>query len=248
MASSIEAAGGGGGQTATATPGSPRKFKCSVCGEFGHDKRRHASNNVSEPLEDHYTEDILRRRYTAFRAFYTSGFELKDELDIRMPNMPEDISENITKFIIRNRLGLDSQWARHVKKPGDLWSHAENVQESKCFMSDGPCSFGPDKVWNVIYFLDLRKWVDDEIAVFRCTLTPQDEAWQCIRMSKTETWKNQVDVGRRPHIGWEILYPQIKDHCTEVYRGSFEDIFSKDISLSASSSTTGTETAFPANA
>lgn len=178
-------------------------------------------------MADRYTEDLLRERYTAFRTFYVSGMTHSRELGVRLPNMPEDVSENIIKFVIRNKLGVEAHWARHVGKPGDLWSPTERVVESKSFMSDGPCSFGPDKTWDVIYFLDLRKWIEDEIVVYRCTLTPRDEAWQNIRMNKRENWMNQVSVGRRPHIGWNILYPQIAGSCAEVYRGTFEGIFAR---------------------
>lgn len=207
--------------------------------------------------EDRYTESVLRQRYATFRAFYASGLEMKDTLGIRMTNMPEDISENITKFILRTHLDMESYWARHVKKPGDLWSPTEKIQENKCFMSDGPMSFGPDKTWDALYCLDLRKWMEDEIVLHRVTLTPADEAWQNIRMSGKrskkkeggEIWRDQCDTrGARPHIGWEALYPQIREHCTEVYRGTFEGIFSKGNSLEAISSTTGTETALPASA
>lgn len=206
---------------------------------------------------DKYTAETLRGKYTAFRVYYLSELTDQAELKTRMPNMPEHISENIVKFIIRNHLGIESYWAKHVDKPGDLWSPTENVQECKCFMSDGPSSFGPDKVWDVAYFLDLRKWVADEIVLYRTALSPRDEQWQNIRMSGEhsrkkeggESWRDQCQTrGARPHIGWEALYPQIREHCTEVYRGSFEDIFSKGTMREAISSTTGTETALPANA
>lgn len=207
--------------------------------------------------EDRYPEAVLRQQYSLFRAFYMSRIELQTELEIRMTNMPEDISENIVKFIIRNHLGVESYWAKHVDRPGDLWSPTENVQECKCFMSDGPLSFGPEKVWGVGYFLDLRNWRNDQIVLYRTTLSPRDEAWQNIRMSGEmskkkaggELWRDQCQTrGARPHIGWDALYSQIRDHCTEVYRGSFEGIFSKGISLEAISSTTGTDTALPASA
>lgn len=211
--------------------------------------------DVSMP-EDRYTEADMRNRYGAFRAYYMSQVPARERLDLRMPNMPEDISENIVKFILRHRLNTKSQWARHVTKPGDLWCAMEGVQECKCFMSDGPLSFGPDKTWDAIYFLDLRKWLDDELILHRCTLTPRDEQWKNIRMSGArskkkeggETWSDCVGRGARPHIGWDLLYPQIREHCTEVYRGPFEGIFSKDANLAAISSTTGTETALPASA
>ena len=198
----------------------------------------------------------MRNKYQSFRAYYLSELADQEELKTRMPNMPEHVSENMVKFIIRNHLGIETYWAKHVDKPGDLWSPTENVQECKCFMSSGPSSFGPEKVWDVAYFLDLRKWVDDEIVLYRTTLSPRDEQWQNIRMSTEskkkeggELWRDQcAGRGARPHIGWEALYPQIREHCTEVYRGTFEGIFNKGMSREATSSTTGTDTAFPASA
>ncbi len=186
MASSTSALGAGTARSGKTSPGSvlvsSSSRKCSVCGEDGHTKRHHTTPAEPVPSEDRYTEELLRRRYTSFREFYSSGLELKDELGIRMTNMPEDISENITKFIIRNHCGVESYWARHVHKTGDLWSPTENVQENKCFMSDGPMSFGPEKTWDVLYCLDLRKWMDDILVLHRTTLTPAHEQLQNIRM------------------------------------------------------------------
>jgi hypothetical protein len=242
---------------------------CSLCRGVGHTIRTCATKSLTAPVlkeamprkikpapVDRYTEDHLRKRYTSFRRFYSESLEFKDDLEIRMTNMPEDITENTVKFILRNRLGVESFWARHVKKPGDLWSPTEEVQESKAFMSDGPCSFGPKKTWNVLYCLDLRNWLADEIVLYRVTLTPADEQWQTIRMSGErstkkvggELWRDQCTTrGARPHIGWEALHPQIREHCTEVYRGSFEGIFSNGTNLPAMSDTTGNETALPAS-
>lgn len=206
---------------------------------------------------DTYTAETLRTKYSAFRAYYLSELADQATLKTRMPNMPEHVSENIVKFILREHLGVETYWAKHVNKPGDLWSPTEKVQECKCFMSDGPSSFGPEKGWDVAYFLDLRKWVDDELVLYRTTLSPRDEQWQTIRMSSErskkkvggELWRDQCETrGARPHIGWSALYPQIREHCTEVYRGTFDGIFSKGTSREATSSTTGTDTAFPASA
>ena len=44
-------------------------------------------------------------------------------------------------------------------------------------------------------------------------------------MTKKQTFEEQCIQGRRPHINWEALYPQIKEHCEKVFEGSFDDIF-----------------------
>lgn len=239
----------GGGATAP-TPGSSKSNK-----QLTKEEKARAKAEKAQLANDKYGEADLRSEYEAFRMYFLSRLNAKERLGIRMPNMPEDISENIVKFIVRNHLGVESYWARCVEKPGDLWSPTEKVQECKCFMSSGPLSFGPEKVWDVAYFLDLRKWINDEIVLSRTTLSPRDEAWQTIRMSTEskkkeggELWRDQCSTrGARPHIGWEALYPQIREHCTEVYRGSFEGIFNSGTSREAMRSTTGTDTALPAN-
>lgn len=200
-------------------------------------------------MEDTYTEDMLRMAFADFRAHYTTRLALKERTNgaVRCPNTPEDISENFIKNVIRNRVGVSSSWAKMVGRHGDLWSDVEGVQECKWITSDGPCSFGPEKDWNVIYFGDAREWLSDRFRVYRVALTAKSPEWRALRMSATESFGQQCDQGRRPHIGWEAIYSQIRDHCNLVYEGGFEGIFSRPTSLPASSSTTGTDTALPAN-
>jgi hypothetical protein len=184
---------------------------------------------------DMYTEDVLRDNYTTFKNYYASRLKTRESFGSRMPNMPEDISENIVKFAIRNHVGVESYWARSVEETGDLWSPVEKVQECKCFMSDGPSSFGPIKIWNVIYFLDARKWTDDVFTLYRCEINPLDPIWKNMKCSGGrsrsapgvgETWQQMCDRGYRPHISWKgILEPQIGHLCKKVYEGTFEGIF-----------------------
>ena len=134
-----------------------------------------------------------------------------------------------------------------VSRRGDLWSSTELVQECKWVTSEGPCSFGPDKDWGVIYFGDAREWLSDTFRIYRVPLTAKSPEWRAIRMSATETFGQQCDQGRRPHIGWDALYAQIRDKAELVYEGGFEGIFSKETNRSAMSATTGNETALPAS-
>ena len=52
-----------------------------------------------------------------------------------MPSIPEDISENLIKFMIHKYGDISSNWSC---KTGDLLSSIEGKQECKCFTSDGP--------------------------------------------------------------------------------------------------------------
>lgn len=200
-------------------------------------------------LEDTYTEEMLREAFTDFRTHYGTRLAMKERIHgaIRCPNTPEDISENFLKFVIRTKVGVPSSWAKLVGRPGDLWSEVEGVQECKWITSEGPCSFGPDKDWDVIYFGDAREWLSDRFRIYRVALSAKSPVWQAIRMSATETFGAQCAQGRRPHIVWEALRPQLGTHCQLIYEGGLEGIFSNDTNRSAISSTTGTETALPAS-
>ena len=39
------------------------------------------------------------------------------------------------------------------------------------------------------------------------------------------TVEEQTKQGRRPRINWASLYPMIKNYCTKVFEGEFNDIF-----------------------
>lgn len=179
------------------------------------------------PVQDTYTEEILRTRYTTFKAEVatTRAISLTTGLPIRCQNPPEDITENIVKFVIRNFEGdTTCEWAKCVGKKGDLVSGSMQ-KEIKAFMSSGPSSFGPRKVFDRIYFLDLRSIVEDKLVVWSVNLTNESSAWKNIRMNASETFADQCAQGRRPHISWEAIRPQIADHVTKLYEGSFEGIF-----------------------
>jgi len=199
-------------------------------------------NSKTNTMDDKYTEDILIERYNDYKISYLKVSELnKRGFPIRQQNPPEDITENIAKFIIRNYDDdVDCMWAKGIKNRnnklvscGDLYSPkyvGKSQPEVKSFTSDGPSQFGPDKKFGVLYFLDLRQWLDDRIVLWRVNLTHDSPEFRNIKMNKTQTLSEQCDEGRRPHIAWEKMYPQIQEHCVKVYDGNFQNIFVKSVS------------------
>ncbi len=174
-------------------------------------------------MKDTYTEDILKEQYNTHKHYYLVRKESSDRLKIkfRLPCIPEDISENIIKFILHyKRDDTTSSWSCNK---GDLESKVEGIQECKCFTSDGPLSFTPSGDWDVIYFLDARKWLEDNFILYRVPLKRTSTEWLNIKVSKTQTFGDQCDQGRRPHISWDALSPQI--HYEKIYEGTFKDIF-----------------------
>jgi hypothetical protein len=184
-------------------------------------------------LPDLYTEEILRGEFQTHKEYVLKRKQTKEKtgLDIRMPNMPEDISENMTKFIIHHHVrDATSKWTKGIKGKGpkitgDLVSDIEKTQEVKCFTSDGPPSFGPKENWDVIYFLDARDWLNERFVLWRVPLKNVSAEWRAVKMNKDQTSEEQSEEGRRPRITWESLYPQIKDHAGKVFEGTFDEIF-----------------------
>jgi hypothetical protein len=184
---------------------------------------------------DTYSTDILHRRYAQYKnnALELQAILRETSLPIRNENPPEDITENIVKFILRARGDTTCVWAKSVGRPGDLYSDVEEIQEVKAFTSDGPCSFGPTKVFNVIYFLDLRQWIQDKFVLWRVSLSNESGEWKNLKMNSTQTFEDQSAQGRRPHIGFDKIYDQLKDArmpngesvCSKIYEGTFEGIF-----------------------
>jgi hypothetical protein len=173
---------------------------------------------------DNYTKEVLQEQYTLHKAYVKGRIESTKKLGVkvRLPSIPEDISENIVKFIIHNKLtDTSSRW----NCKGDLFSEIEGKQECKCFTSDGPPSFTPTSEWDVIYFLDAKGWMENKLILYRVNLKRTSDEWKNIKVSKKQTFEDQVKQGRRPRITWQMLYPQIMDFCTKIYEGSFDDIF-----------------------
>lgn len=225
-------------------------MKCSICKQPGHNKR--SCKTIIAPVlqeknekkknekkkdikidqsieikmtEDTYTKEILIEQYNLHKS-YVEGRKnttKKVGVKIRLPCIPEDISENIIKQIIHNKLNdKTSSWDC---KKGDLYSQKEGKQECKCFTSDGPPSFTPKTDWDVIYFLDAKNWLNDKFILYRVLLKRTSTEWKNIKVSKTQTFEDQTKQGRRPRITWDSLQPQIASYCSKVYEGTFEDIF-----------------------
>jgi hypothetical protein len=192
------------------------------------------TQNNNEILNDEYDEQLLIERLQNFKKMYISDQELINKgIPIRHQNTPEDITENIAKFIIR-KIENDKScvWCKGINKKygltGDLYSNKYDKTtpiEVKSFTSIGPSQFGPDKKFGVLYFLDLRKWLNNEIILWKVNLNHLSDEFKNIKVSKTQTMGEQFLEGRRPRISWDNIYPQISEFCEKIYEGTFENIF-----------------------
>ena len=191
-------------------------------------------------ITDNYSDEALKERFFLHKMYVESTFNWRHShmIDqVRLPNMPEDISENIVKFIARNILNVqDCVWTKgatqegdeeEVITSGDLHSPTLGKLECKCFTSDGPLSFGPTENWNVLYFLDARDWLDDRFVLYVFEDTNESSVWQNVKVNKTQTYADQCKAKRRPRISWNSLHPQLGNKCVVAYDGTFDGIFQK---------------------
>ena len=105
------------------------------------------------------------------------------------------------------------------------------TKKNKFFLS----SFGPKKKFGVIYFLDMRQWLNNKFILWKVNVSSDSPEWKQIKMNKTQTHEEQCEKGRRPHISWDNIHPQISNKCIKVYDGNFEDIFTKPTTESVGS-------------
>ena len=174
---------------------------------------------------DTYSKEFLIEQYNLHKSYVLGRLNgmSKSNINIRLPSIPEDISENIIKFIIQNKNNdITSTWNCGV---GDLYSQIEGVQECKCFTSDGPLSFTPSSLWNVIYFLDARDWLNNNFKLYKLNISNASEEWKNIKVNKKETFDDQAKQGRRPRLNWNDIQKQLSSYMTLIYEGTFEDIF-----------------------
>ena len=178
-----------------------------------------------ESKPDKYTPEILKRQYNMHKEYVKGRIQSIKEsnVKVRLPCIPEDMSENIIKNIIHNKLGDKSSTWDCAK--GDLFSNIEGKQECKCFTSNGPLSFTPSSEWDVIYFLDARQWLEDKFVCYRIPLKKNSDEWKNIKVNKTQTFDEQSKEKRRPRINWLSLHQQISPHVHTIFDGTFDEIF-----------------------
>lgn len=136
----------------------------------------------------------------------------------RLPNFPEDVSENIVKFIINDKLKISST----KSMLGCDLVYKNEKYEIKCFSSSGPSSFVPKERWDKLFFLDATNFVDKKFKLYQINLSSDDEIWKNIKVNKFQTYEEQCTQGRRPHICFNLIKKQLsKDYIKCIFNGIF---------------------------
>ena len=163
--------------------------------------------NLIKPT-DKFTKAILIIQLNNYKEKILLNNKLNEILSkkkIRNDNFPSEISENIVKFAYCKYKNIMPCWDT---KNGDL-QILNCKAEIKGFMSSGPSSFGPTETWDIIFFVDGKKYMDDIFIIYMINLKNTDLIWQNIKVNANETYKQQCDMSRRPRIIFKKLYEQI---------------------------------------
>jgi len=198
---------------------------------------------------DHYTPSILCRRVLSWKRDIEEITQLNRELcsedsshkTIRNNPTPSDISENIVKFTFYVNYGVWLNW----NGKGDLHLPFEICEptrrgyrtkkivlrqiEVKALISDGPSSFGPTESWDWIYFVDMRKFMTENIfSVYECRQSNTSPLIRTMSLKNNgETFETQAMMGRRPRDTFDNIRTHLGDECKLVFSGSLEELLSR---------------------
>jgi hypothetical protein len=144
-------------------------------------------------------------------------FKKYQQTAIKKCGIPNNISENLIKYMIEFTTGDNITW--NCKK-GDLFSDKRGQIECKCFTSNGPISFSPKFSWGDgnLYFLDARDYQNDNYTLYLYTGSTKD--FGKIKINKSQDMNSQMAEKRRPRINWKELYPQIENKLKKVFDGN----------------------------
>lgn len=166
-------------------------------------------NKINELLDIHI-DYILKR----------NNFSDKYDLKNRLPNFPEEISENIIKEYINK---IEKRKCKKSQSGGDLEIYENkkiNKIEVKCFTSDGPTSFGPTEKWSQLYFLDAKNFLNKKFKIYKINLSNESEFFCNIKINTEKTYRDVCEEGKRPRINFNQLKKQLLNNIELVYQGN----------------------------
>lgn len=174
------------------------------------------------------TKHDIRQLFISYKTYCFERKKIYDKKSkkSRLPNFPEDISENIVRQFIIQKENIK---CKYVTKNGDLEKIFENHVkkiEVKCFASDGPTSFGPSEKWDEIYFLNAKLFMDDKIQIFKINIPNNDIRFKNLKINAKQTYYDQCKQNRRPRIKFSNIQKQFENDndFKEVYNGSILEL------------------------
>ena len=186
--------------------------------------RRFLNNKKLSSKKDNMTINMveyLLDNYIKTTDLYNNINKKLSKKKIRNPNFPSEISENIVKFAFFKKYKIIPSWDTDK---GDLIVLNKKL-EVKGFMSSGPSSFGPTEDWDFIYFIDCIQYKNKYFTVYEIKLSNKNELWKNIKMNKNQTYYDQCQQKRRPHINFELIKNQLNDYCKIIFEGELNKLY-----------------------
>jgi hypothetical protein len=181
----------------------------------------------SDELESDIIKELLNK-YIGYNGYIEDINQQYPHLkNIRRSNFPSEISENLVRMILYNKLNIESTWQT---TSGDLSYYDEDICnkiEVKCFSSAGPISFGPNENWEKICFLDAIDYGNNNYTCHMSNLPKSSEIWKNININKTNTFEMVCKSGKRPRINFNKLIKELKNQNYEmdiIFKGNINEI------------------------
>jgi hypothetical protein len=193
--------------------------KAIICQSIG---RKYLCRKYLRSLKDGMTFSTLNKCIAVYKDTITNEKKINKSLKnkkIRLSNCPSHITENLAKFAIVRKYGIMPTWDTDK---GDLSmklpSKKIEVKGSLNF-ANGPATFGPTENWDIIYFVDCVKFMDNIYTIYEIKLSNISEVWKNIKVSKKQTFHDQCKQQRRPHIKFKKLKHQLGNYCKLIFDG-----------------------------
>ena len=166
---------------------------------------------------------ILMKLYQTYRNKMIKHHEI--EINIgkyigRIEGFPDYISENIVLYALIKK-NIKCSWNT---KSGDIYYYDDNVRvkgEVKC-AQNGPSQFSPTSEWDTLFYIDASDHLYGNIKIYM--VKNIYNIMQTIKISKTQTVKDQSDQGRRPRSDLNILLSDYINNDNLLFDGKISSL------------------------
>lgn len=184
------------------------------------------NNNKIKIIEKYNNGEItknilinLLKNYNDFNSIIDKYNTILTHKKIRRINFMSEMSENIAKYSYYKKYNEMPIW-NSLK--GDLILNNNKIIEVKCFSSNGPISFSPKIIWDILIFIDANNFKDGNFIVYIFNGNIDD--FKKIMVNKNETINDQMVSKRRPRINFNDIKKQIGNKLEIIFNGNINDL------------------------
>ena len=186
-------------------------------------------NPVTDPPAPRYLSVGILNEFLDSYITYCAGIDKISALTkykkTRYPPFPGEITENIVCNYIAKTDPAHEKPIWDKKEKGDIM-YLGNIIEVKGFSSPGPTSFGPDCSWIKIYFVNAYDFRNKKFKIYEIPLANTDSRFRDIKFTKTQTFGQIAETGKRPRVDFMTIYNQLTPLglCNLVFDGYLAEL------------------------